>query len=261
MVGVGLNQHDDGWLAHKYYDEIRAEHIERVKAYQSAMASRIVSHDAMDVNSVRYVVGVDVAYSADVAFAAAVMMDTLDGRIVHVSNGICRVHIPYIPGLLFLREAAPMLSALGRLDRSTHAGGRCHYPYMVIVDGNGMLHPRFFGLACYIGLLVDRPTIGVSKSLLCGRVSGGKVTIGDREVGRVVECYGSRRRVYVSIGHKISLDSAERVVRSLISAGRGSPSPSPSRSRSRSRSRSMLPEPLGLAHDAANALRRSQARP
>ncbi|GBC73624.1 Endonuclease V [archaeon HR04] len=212
------------------------------------------------------------------AFAAAVMVDRLDGKIVYESNSISRVYIPYIPGLLFLREGAPMLSALRSLIE--HVYGRsctgCRDECIVIVDGNGMLHPRLFGLACYIGILIDIPTVGVSKSLLCGTIisksSDGSVILNGREVARVVEYNG--KRIYVSIGHKISLDSAESIVRSLISYGeevgagvsarararKSKPISSSSSSSSPSSSPSIpLPEPLRLAHNAANALRRSQA--
>ncbi|MEO9364859.1 MULTISPECIES: endonuclease V [Candidatus Nitrosocaldus] len=247
--------------------------VETIKRYQSRMACKVVAHDVVDVESIRYAVGVDVAYKGDMAFAAAVMVDRLDGKIVYESNSISRVYIPYIPGLLFLREGAPMLSALRSLIKYVY--GRscigCIDDCIVIVDGNGMLHPRLFGLACYIGILIDIPTVGVSKSLLCGTIisksSDGSVMLNGREVARVVEYNG--KRIYVSIGHKISLDSAEGIVRSLIHYGeeaaaegvraRARKSKSIPLSSSSLPSSLPLPEPLRLAHNAANALRRSQA--
>ncbi|MEM0366897.1 MAG: endonuclease V [Candidatus Nitrosocaldus sp.] len=250
------------------------EQIESVKRYQSSMAHKVIAYDVVDVKSIRYVVGVDTAYKDDRAFAAAVMVDRLDGRIVHESSSISRVYIPYIPGLLFLREGAPMLNVLRSMLK--HVYGRYSGPgiddCIILVDGNGMLHPRLFGLACYIGIIIDIPTIGVSKSLLCGTISKSngpeRVMLNCREVARVVEYNG--KRIYVSIGHKISLDSAESIVRSLIhyygvgmrAEGmkvRGAVATTTTR-RSVQQS-SILPEPLRLAHISANALRRSQALP
>lgn len=216
------------------------------------MASRVITHDSID-EDVRYVVGVDVAYMHDTAFAAAVMFDRAKRRAVHESYSTCRVYIPYIPGLLFLREAAPMLMAIRELDEWISCS-ECNDHYLLLIDGNGMLHPRLFGLASYIGLMTDSPAIGVSKSLLCGEVSkgSGMVMLNGREVGRVIEYNG--KRIYVSIGHKISLDTAERIVRSLITRRSASALGSGSGSVS-----GVMPEPLRLAHNAASALRRSQA--
>ncbi len=244
------------------------EHLELVKRYQSRMANNVVAYDVTDVRSIRYAVGVDVAYKGDTAFAVAVMVDMLNYSIVGKHSSISKVYIPYMPGLLFLREGAPMLRALMGLIKSIGSRvGEC----IILVDGNGMLHPRLFGLACYIGIIIDKPTIGVSKSLLCGTIHHrngySAIMLNGREVARVIRY--NNRRIYVSIGHKIGLDSAESIVRSLIYCRVGeSSSISISTSTSASASsythtqRSILePEPLRLAHNAANSLRRSQALP
>ncbi|MEM0364023.1 MAG: endonuclease V [Candidatus Nitrosocaldus sp.] len=247
-------------------DYIRAK-VETIKRYQSRMACKVVVDDVVDVERIRYAVGVDVAYKDDIAFAASVMVDGLDGRIVHESNSISRVYIPYIPGLLFLREGAPMLNVLRSLIKHVYGRSRCIHDCVIMVDGNGMLHPRLFGLACYIGILIDIPTVGVSKSLLCGTIVSksrdGSVMLNGREVARVVEYNG--KRIYVSIGHKISLDSAESIVRSLIHCHHYHHVSGTRAERARAKKSAPLsiplPEPLRLAHLAANALRRSQALP
>ncbi|MFN4336013.1 MAG: endonuclease V [Candidatus Nitrosocaldus sp.] len=227
------------------------EHFEAIKRYQSRMANNVVAYDVIDARSIRYVVGVDVAYKGDTAFAVAVMVDRLDGSIVCEHGSISKVYIPYMPGLLFLREGAPMLRALMGLIKSIGRVDEC----IILVDGNGMLHPRLFGLACYIGIIIDKPTIGVSKSLLCGTIHHRNghtaVMLEGKEVARVIGY--NNKQFYISIGHKIGLDSAESIVRSLIYC----------RVREPLSSTSLLaePEPLRLAHNAANSLRRSQTLP
>ncbi|MEM2909678.1 MAG: endonuclease V [Nitrososphaerota archaeon] len=148
--------------------------------------------------------GVDVAYSGQHAVAAAVVQDQ-DGNIIEVGKYRCIVQRAYIPGLLFLREAPPMINAVKSLKSDFD---------VLLVDGNGRLHPRKFGIACYVGIVLDKPTIGVAKKLLCGQVKTAHgrrvVTLDDDVIGEVVS-----KNVYVSVGHKISLNMAVEIVKKL----------------------------------------------
>jgi deoxyribonuclease V len=117
------------------------------------------------------------------------------------------VDFPYIPGLLSFREAPLILAAWERLDCT---------PDLVLVDGQGIAHPRRLGLASHLGLLLDLPAIGCAKSLLCGshgpvREEAGsyaEITDGDEVIGAALRTKPGVRPLYVSVGHKVSLPSA-----------------------------------------------------
>ena len=116
-----------------------------------------------------------------------------------------RTRFPYIPGLLAFREGPSVLRAIRSLRVRS---------YICLVDAHGLAHPRRFGLACFVGLALDRPTIGVAKSLLYGWVRGHQVFDKEgRQIAEIVSLPNSRRVIYVSVGHKISLRDAVKIVR------------------------------------------------
>ncbi len=213
---------------------ISKELLARIREYQSRMSKRVVRYDM--VSDVRYVCGVDSAYS-DRVYTVAVIVDIDSKEEVYREQYICNIGVPYISTYLFLREAAPILQVLRRL---------CDHRYdIILVDGNGILHPRLFGIACYIGLLVDKPTIGASKSLLCGDIVDESIVMHGEVVGKVLRVSTKKNKsIYVSIGHKVSLDTASSIVkRLLIKDGE----------------ELGAPLPLMLADRYANELRRSLA--
>ncbi|MCS7136209.1 MAG: endonuclease V [Nitrososphaerota archaeon] len=173
---------------------------------QSRMASMVLEYDFSE--NYELFCGVDVAYSGQHAIAAAVVEDK-NGSVVEISKFRCAVRREYVPGLLFIREASPMLNAIKGLKNDFD---------VLLVDGNGRLHPRKFGIACYVGVVLDKPTIGVAKRLLCGQVktvNGRRVVmLNDEIVGEEVS-----KNVYVSIGHKISLSTAVKIVKKLTRDG------------------------------------------
>ena len=123
----------------------------------------------------------------------------------------CRTRFPYVPGLLSFREAPAALAALGQLKTS---------PDILLCDGHGLAHPRRFGLACHLGLLSGLPSIGVAKSLLTGehappaqeRGAWTPLLDGGEVIGAALRTRPGAKPVYVSIGHRISLESALQVV-------------------------------------------------
>jgi deoxyribonuclease V len=156
---------------------------------------------------------------------------------VEKARAVCRARFPYIPGLFTFRELPPLLAAFARLRR---------VPDALLFDGHGLAHPRRFGLACHAGLLLDRPAVGCAKSILVGeaeavaerRGSRARLVHGGEELGAVLRTRDGVAPVFVSIGHRVDLDSAVELV--LDCGGRY-----------------RLPEPLRLAHQAtAEAMRR-----
>lgn len=187
----------------------------------------------------RYVLGVDVSYRDGAAWACCVEFDVETGEVTSAETTCIERVFPYIPGYLAFREAPAMLAAIRRLRRhSTQAG-------LLLVDGNGRLHPRRAGIACLVGAVVDLPTIGVGKSLLCGQrqqahgIAGcrhvvtlpfGQRPVSERTneqpafereiVAAELAPTGSRKPLYVSTGWKISLDQAVEAVWQLMLAHR-----------------------------------------
>lgn len=163
--------------------------------------------------------------------AAVVVLSYPDLSLVELSVVTERLEFPYVPGLLSFREAPLLLAACEKLRMN---------PDIIMVDGQGMAHPRRLGLACHLGLFLNTPTIGCAKSRLCGRCQepgnapGDHSELVDREevIGAVVRTRAGVKPVYVSVGHKIDLADAVNWVFHCCRGYR-------------------LPEPTRLAHLAA----------
>jgi deoxyribonuclease V len=160
-----------------------------------------------------WIAGLDAAVRADgtLCVAAAVLWDTQARKVVEQRIAERLVKFPYVPGLLSFREAPAVLAALRRLR---------HTPDALLYDGHGLAHPRRFGIACHVGLLAGMPTIGCAKSRLVGEhaepgaLRGASVPLVDcgQIVGRVVRTRDHVRPVFVSVGHLLDLETAERIV-------------------------------------------------
>jgi len=118
-----------------------------------------------------------------------------------------KLEFPYVAGYLGYREGPAMLEAFSLLKDK---------PDLLIVEGNGVLHPRKFGLACYVGLAADIPTIGVAKSLLVGDVKKGDVFLNDEIIGKEVLSKKRSKPLYVSVGNKITLKEAVKIIKESI---------------------------------------------
>jgi deoxyribonuclease V len=187
---------------------------------------------------IKHVAGCDVHYDAkrDRMIAAVVVMRLRDFAIIETVVTTEKVEFPYVPGLLSFREAPALLEAFGRVRGSVNA---------VLLDGQGIAHPRGFGLACHVGLLLDIPTVGCAKSRLVGehspvpREAGSHVPFvyGERVVGEVVRTRDGVKPLFISPGHRIGIAAARRLVLRACGGFR-------------------IPEPLRRAHSTA----RKQAR-
>jgi deoxyribonuclease V len=180
------------------------------------------------------IAGVDIS-GADVdnmAIAAIVILSFPDNKIIEIVRTREKVLFPYISGYLSFREIPVLISAFKALT---------HVPDVIMVDGQGIAHPRRFGLASHLGVLLDKPTIGCAKSRLCGNhvtpenAPGAYTELLDNDevIGAVVKTKVNVKPVYVSIGHKIDLQSA---IKNVVQCCKGY----------------RLPEPTRLAHLAAS---------
>jgi deoxyribonuclease V len=155
----------------------------------------------------------DVAYEGDTAFVAASVWDATNMEIIETATILDRVSTKYVPGFLGFREG-PLLVAIAEKIRQR--------PDVFLIDGQGVAHPRKFGLACHVGLALDRPTIGVAKSRLYGKSNDNEILDPEGElIGRIL--MAQNRKFYVSVGHRISLETASDLVEKSIVNGHPSP--------------------------------------
>lgn len=183
------------------------------RTLQQRLRTHVLTEDRFDAEPVRWVAGVDAHYdeSRKVAWAAAVLLSFPELELVESVLASRPTDFPYIPGLLSFREAPVMVEALAALRRR---------PDLVLVDGQGIAHPRRFGLACHVGVLADRPAIGVAKSRLIGRHEeppagrGGWAPLIDRgaTVGAVLRTRDGTRPLFVSPGHRVGQATAIELV-------------------------------------------------
>lgn len=199
---------------------------------QSELAPKLIFKN-IGINP-NLIAGADVSVTrfGKIGRAALVLLDFHTLEMVETSTAEGEINFPYIPGLLSFREAPLIMQAFHKLS---------HIPDVVIVDGQGIAHPRRFGIASHLGLSLDIPTIGCAKSRLIGSYSEVPDRVGafsflyegDEIIGAVVRTRQGIKPVYVSIGHKIDLLTA---ISCVLNCCRGL----------------RLPEPTRLAHLLAN---------
>ncbi len=161
------------------------------------------------IEDIETICGVDVSYKDNKAAAAAVLWSVLNQETIEVSVHTGQPPFPYIPGLLFMREAPLMTAAIKDLSGK---------PDVILVDGHGIAHPRRAGLAVFVGLVLDTPSLGVAKSRLVGEVGEVKegfapLILNDSTVGFRVESVG--RRFFISPGYGVEVDSIKGILKRI----------------------------------------------
>jgi deoxyribonuclease V len=183
----------------------------QARALQLELRGRVCAEDRL--GEVRRVAGIDVGFEDGGRVTRAAVAVLGFPGLAPIERALARVptSFPYVPGLLSFRELPGILVALEQLDQR---------PDLLLCDGHGLAHPRGFGLACHLGLLTDTPSIGVAKSRLVGEhgtipeAKGGwaPLMLNGRRVGAVVRTRTGVSPVFVSVGHRISLETAIRYV-------------------------------------------------
>jgi len=185
-----------------------------------------VRHEPIS-GSVRFVAGVDMALSPDGrrCVAGVVLWDIREARVLEEHTAVRPLVFPYIPGLLSFREAPVVIAALRKLKQD---------PDVVMCDGHGIAHPRRFGIASHVGVILGRPTMGCAKSRLVGehktpgKKRGARTALSHRceRIGTVLRTRDEVRPVYISIGNLVDLSSSERLA---LRCGDGFRIPAPTR--------------------------------
>ncbi len=186
--------------------------LEEAKSLQLELAGQ-VSHVNEVPEQLRYVAGIDLAPPDGDGWVhgAVVVLKWPELELAEVRIGRAKPPIPYIPGYLAFREVPAAIDALEKLQLT---------PDVILVDGQGTAHPRRFGLACHMGLVTEVPTIGCAKTRLLGRYEtlaaerGASSLLIDKgdAMGKVVRTRTDVSPVYVSVGHKMDIETAVAIV-------------------------------------------------
>ena len=182
---------------------------------QEKLRERVVEEDRL--GDIRFVAGADVAFdpATEAAFAGVIVYRFPELEEVERRCARRKLRFPYVPGLLSFRESPVLMAAFARLKTE---------PDLLLIDGHGRAHPRRFGIACHLGVIFDRPAIGCAKSLLVGEhqepgARSGAATpllLKGERVGMVLRTRDQVRPIYVTVGHRVSLDSAVKLVQQCL---------------------------------------------
>ncbi len=192
---------------------------------------------------INYIAGADISFDkgSNVVYAGIAVLKFPELEEIERSLVIMEVSFPYIPGLLSFRESPALIKAWEKIEV---------VPDVVVIDGQGIAHPRRFGIASHFGVLIDRPTIGCAKSLLIGKYDEPAEKAGSYSylydsgeiVGVALRTRDNVQPVFVSIGHKITLEESIKIILQTVKGFK-------------------IPEPTRHAHNLVNALRRGEIKP
>jgi deoxyribonuclease V len=208
-------------LAHAHPWNLNPEEAIRL---QGQLRGRVIVQP-LPLEAIHTVGGVDVGFRGDQARAAVVVLSYPSLALLDYAVAEIPVPFPYVPGLLSFRETPAILAALEKL---------VSLPDVLVCDGQGLAHPRRFGIACHLGVLLDRPALGCAKSILTGRAdplgevpgSTADLKAGEEMIGAAVRTKLGVKPVYISVGHRADLSSALALILACL---RGYRLPEPTR--------------------------------
>ena len=192
------------------------ENYTKIIELQNEFSKKVITHDYLNNNNIRNVCGIDVSYKDLNAFCSAVIVNKNTLDIIEIVNEKSIVSYPYIPGLFMLREGEPLVKIVRLLKNQFD---------VLLIDGHVILHPRKCGLASYVGIMIDKPTIGVAKNLLCGSILGSNYVEYNKTILGYTITKNNRKDIYVSVGHKISLETSIDIVKKLTKKSEFIPEP------------------------------------
>jgi len=202
-------------------------------ASQKLVAERVITED--DFGEIRQIGGVDQSFMDDKIISGIVVLEYESLEVVERVHSIQSVNYPYIPTFLSFREGPAIVSAFKKLKAP---------PDILMVDGAGINHPRRAGIATHIGVALDVPTVGITKKILCGEGKepvqandANPLIYEGKKVGWLLKSTNRSRSIVVAPGHRISLDSSLSIVKECLRGHK-------------------LPEPVRLAHEYVNGLKR-----
>jgi deoxyribonuclease V len=201
--------------------------LEKFREEQLQAARKVVVKD--DFKKIETIAGCDQAFT-DHKIIAAIVVCTKDCKVIEEKYAVADSKMPYIPGFRYFREGAAIATAFAKLKKA---------PDVMMMTANGILHPLRFGMASHVGVALNVPTIGLAKYLLCGKKEEeGRIYFNNEIRGQEVITRGHSKPIYISPGHRISIETAVELVKEMA------------------RYPHKLPEPLHLAHRLANKVKK-----
>jgi deoxyribonuclease V len=202
-----IMQTEGKYPKHAASEFIRALDPAEAQKIQEMLKHHCIIERTIDICEIRHVAGADAAYDQDTIYAAVVVMKFPGLEVVEKTCSVQDVPFPYIPGLLSFREGPAILDAFSNLTT---------VPDLIFINGHGYAHPKRFGIASHVGLLLDVPSIGVAQHLLIGDVDLPGAACGSTEpvvdkseiIGMAVRTVTGAKPVFISAGHKVDLTQA-----------------------------------------------------
>ena len=207
---------------------------ERLRKKQKEIAKRIILEDDFP-KPIKTIAGFDLAFKDDTAFVAGILLDYENLYTREIKIIKTKLSFPYIPTFLTFREGPPIIKLYKKLKTK---------PDIIMINGQGIAHPLYCGIASHVGVLLDTPSIGVAQNRLCGEYKEPK-DVGDhsplmyegKTIGYVYKSKKNCRPIFISPGHRISLKSSLEIVKNCIRDLK-------------------LPVPVHLAHIHANKMKK-----
>jgi deoxyribonuclease V len=205
----------------------------KLKEEQRKLAKSIITKDEFKLQDVKLIGGCDQTYRDNTIITCIVVVNLKTLELVEKVFLEQPVTMPYIAGYLAYREMPVIVKAFEKLQNK---------PDVLFVDGDGILHPRRIGMASHLGLLLDLPTLGVSKKLTMGDVKEGKIYVGTEMRGVKLITKEYAKPIFVSSGHNIGIGTAVKLVKDSMKENH------------------KMPEPLHLAHKFVNRFRKGKLK-
>ena len=200
--------------------------IKDLEKEQLRLAKKVIVKD--DFDNIQFIGGCDQTFIDNKVVSTVVVLDYHTLKLVERTYAIADAPIQYIPGFRSYRESPAVIEAVSKLNQR---------PDILMIDGNGILHTHKIGIASHLGILLDTPTIGISKKLIIGEEKNGKITIDGETCGIEMKTKTHAKPIYISPGHRVSLKTATEVVKNCMIE------------------KHKLPEPLHQAHKFSNKTR------
>ena len=206
----------------------RGTHMQQLKEIKQNILKGISLKD--DFEDIKTIVGFDLAFKGQKILCAAVVLDYETFEVLETTDIEIEEPMPYSPQMICFREGPAIIEAYKNLETK---------PDILILDGNGSINPKVIGVANYVGVLTNKPCIGVSSKLVSGRLDVDNVIYDDKLTGKALKSKDFANPIYVSPGHKVSLESATEIIKKCLKGHK-------------------MPEPIHLAHSKAVKLKKRQ---
>jgi len=203
--------------------------LNQLKKEQIKLAKKVITTDGFE--KIKTIGGSDQSYVEDKVVSSIVVCDYKTLEVIEEKHAVVEAKIPYKSGFLFYKDGPAVMEAFNMLEQK---------PDVLLLEGNGILHSRRIGMASHVGILLDVPTIGVTKKLMLGQVKGSTIYVEKEARGYELITRKHANPIYISPGNKISLKTSLETIKKCL------------------REPHKLPEPLHLAHKYGKKVSKEQ---